>query len=741
MDALLDLLWKSSLLLAGAGVAALLARRASAATRHLIWTAGLTAALALPLGSALLPRLPVAALPATPVRALLPTSPAPPGRALPLHPPGSVELAGSRTAPLLPSPRPPEIDWARVARLVWASIALALLLRVAAGDLQLQGIARRAQRAVDREWLDLLEECSARIGFRRPVILLHSGEVEVPITWGTLQPRIVVPSAAAEWRREHRRAVLLHELAHVGRRDALTQLIARVCCALHWVNPLAWLGARAMRLERERACDDRVLREGARPTEYASSLLEVARNAAPGSGGTALAMARRAQLEGRLLAVLDPRADRRPAGRRRTVAVACAAACIAAPLAAVQAERAGRAPADPAPMSPPALADLSQPASRPAPKPRIAQATPPTPPAPPTPPTPPAPPAPPSGRGTHIESHDGSSVWTSSWSDGSRSSTAVARGEIRWSADADDIASISPGGSFDLTIQEGARHWHAEIFPGAEGLARTLLVDGSPRPWDRQWFARALEDLDRHTGFAAEIRFPKLYRQGGARAVLAWVDGLEGDHVRRRYLTLLVARDPMDDSTAQAVFRAVEKMSGDYERAEVLRAAAAKARLDTDAKREAFLKACLGVHGDYERGRVLHELIAQPKLSPGLTGAVLEAVSTMSGDYEKAQALTGLAQRHPADAIDYLRSATKVAGDYEHARVLKALIGAQKLDGAAQVEVIRQARRLGDYESTEVLVALTGSTRLTAEAQREYQSAAQRLGDYSRKRALAALER
>jgi hypothetical protein len=75
MDALLELFWKSSLVLCGAAFASLLARRASAATRHLIWAAALAGGLALPVGSALLPRLPVAALPAPAETVELPREP------------------------------------------------------------------------------------------------------------------------------------------------------------------------------------------------------------------------------------------------------------------------------------------------------------------------------------------------------------------------------------------------------------------------------------------------------------------------------------------------------------------------------------------------------------------------------------------------------------------------------------------------------------------------------------------
>jgi hypothetical protein len=141
---------------------------------------------------------------------------------------------------------------------------MALFLRIAAGDLQLRGIARRARRAVDAEWLDLAREESDRLR-RRPVELLESAETDVPITWGFSRSRIVLPEGASRWPLAQKRAVLIHELAHVQRHDALTQLVARIACALHWPNPLAWIAAREMRAERERACDDRVLRKAPGP--------------------------------------------------------------------------------------------------------------------------------------------------------------------------------------------------------------------------------------------------------------------------------------------------------------------------------------------------------------------------------------------------------------------------------------------------------------------------------------------
>lgn len=306
-----ELLLKGSAVLAVTALAVFLLRHAAAATRHLVWSAGVAAAVALPLFAAVLP-------------------------AVPLLPPA---LAARASAPVESAPHAGDLP---LALLVWIGGTIAMALRAAVGDLHVRRLAARARPVTDREWLRLFEEARGDLGLARRVRLLASSEISVPVTFGMVSPVVLVPADVRGWPERRKRFALLHELAHVERFDAVTQILARLACALHWPNPLAHLAARAMRIERERACDDRVLACGAMPSEYADDLLQIACEAR--GPALALEMSRPSRLEGRLLWVLDPRAPRGRATSRSALAACSAALCLSAPLASMRAEP---APADP----------------------------------------------------------------------------------------------------------------------------------------------------------------------------------------------------------------------------------------------------------------------------------------------------------------------------------------------------------------------------------------------------------
>jgi TonB family protein len=128
------------------------------------------------------------------------------------------------------------------------------------------------------------------------------------MTWGLLRPTILLPSRWASWLVEKLDAVLAHEIAHAARFDVVAHRIARVAAAVYWFNPLAWFAVHQAQLERERACDDLVLRRGTPASSYAGELVEFAR--ALSAPAAVLPMARRSRLEARVMAILDPRTNR-----------------------------------------------------------------------------------------------------------------------------------------------------------------------------------------------------------------------------------------------------------------------------------------------------------------------------------------------------------------------------------------------------------------------------------------------
>lgn len=371
---LLDTALKGIVILALATAGVLFMRRATAALRHLVWLTAVIALLCLPALSVLMPGwnvlpnwfesvspsiqvLPMSsssALPATDISRgadMLTTAPpeesAHQAASVPRRQ-GALPDSGSHAEAMLPGVDTPLADdVAAEHRLVtvgfwllatWAAGALVFSVVTCLGLLSLGRLETNAQHVTEQLWRSQVERLSRELGLRRPVCILLSRQQNMPMVWGLFGIKVLLPEAAAHWASDRRRFVLLHELAHARRWDYLTHLLTRLVCAFHWFNPLIWVAARRMAIERERACDDLVLNSGLEPADYAEELLQVVAGLrCPTSlGAAAIAMAHPSKLESRLKAILDATISRRRLTRVGVGACLLAAICLVLPLASLR---------------------------------------------------------------------------------------------------------------------------------------------------------------------------------------------------------------------------------------------------------------------------------------------------------------------------------------------------------------------------------------------------------------------
>lgn len=722
-DFVLAVLIKATLVLVATGALTLVWRKSAAARRHLVWALALGALVVLPLVQWLGPIWPVLpSLGRSPVD-LAPT-------VAPMHPLDApvdeirspprreAQTPPVTTAPLLSAPAtgPRPETWLLA---LWLSGVTLVLGGYALGRWRVARLAVRSQEVTAPGWCDLFNQLRAELGVRRRVRLLTVSWPAMPMTWGVGHPVVLLPADAESWPEQRRRDVLLHELAHVERRDCLTQLLALVACALYWFHPLVWLAAARMRVERERACDDRVLAAGSRPSEYAEHLLEIARTLRAGAATalSSLAMARPSHLATRLLDVLEPTRRREALTRRLVWSASVVAALVVLPLAAVRSTDAAPV-ASPAPttrlVDAPSNSGASSVAMHRVMPPRVDQ----------------------SGVDSatcqfrppkvvnwqSVQEHDHDLVVRSTIGrciTELRASTA-----FKFTTDFADIAGIEGGDLLVVEQRGGAVDRRVEI-RGRDASQRRWFVSNDERPYDaeaRTWLAATLTDLLRRTGYAAEERSRWILSTRGIEGEFQEIALISGDYAKRIYYQALVADGRLDAPTvARVVRQAGDEISSDYDLAELLVSVAAKYPL-TEPARTAFVTAANHIESDYDRHRVLAVVLAGRDLPDDLAAAVLGSAGGIQSDYDLAEVLIVLMQKHPIGegmSRAFFTAVNSIASDYDRHRVLSTLLAQRRAGPTLVVAVLKSATGISsDYDRAEVLAQVAAAYPLD-EATRE----------------------
>lgn len=205
------------------------------------------------------------------------------------------------------------------ANIQWVSALYLLILCVMSWRL-LQGLRyartlrHRGLLAIEPEWQLATDRYARQLGIGSRVRVYLSQLVDVPATLGYLKPVILLPAACiTQLTPAQLESILLHELAHIRRKDYLVNILVAFMETLLFFNPFTRLLARHIRRERELSCDDLVLSGIPEPIDYATALLSIEKiRRGPVA---ALAMASngtKGQLLSRIRRITRVQEDRRP---------------------------------------------------------------------------------------------------------------------------------------------------------------------------------------------------------------------------------------------------------------------------------------------------------------------------------------------------------------------------------------------------------------------------------------------
>lgn len=539
---------RGGVLLAAALLASLAMRRSSAAARHAVLSVGVLAQLVVAFAPAMTPNLPVP-FPAPETVVVEKAVDHAGASAATIRTPGDrwntvseSEERGSHSAPVL----------ARLGVALWAGVAAAILLRYLLGHLRVGRLRSRARPAEGEFPRGILSAATRAVDLRRPPDV-RLADIPMPVACGIVRPAVLLPCAAVGWSGKRLRMVLVHELAHVRRRDVAIQGLVQLACALFWFDPLLWWARARLRADAESAADDAVLRAGIPADRYVLELVRLLRETVPARWPVAVASIGR-DLGPRAVRVLDPRI-RRDEIRRRPLTVGVGLALAATLLlgAATPAARdlgAGQ------------LLDglASGCAWRP--------------------------------DGRHVDrwtEASGQPGWQVLWEGDGCEVEFLARPSPSLSGGI--LAPPTPGGRLAVRVRRGAAIDSVVLRRDDGGAlhvtASAGLAGGTSLP---TWLRALADEIALHTAFDASNRVETLLQVGGVPAVLAHAEGTQGGHAAGVYLAQLMAsRRLADDELVRALRIAIGHVSSDVVMTELLRAVALRYPVGEPGRvREAF---------------------------------------------------------------------------------------------------------------------------------------------------------
>jgi len=158
---------------------------------------------------------------------------------------------------------------------MWLIVVSYQITRVLTQRKSLRRLLQQAQP--NPELKTVVQQCAATLGLPHPPTTLQTDANVSPFVCGVRQPKLVLPLSLVDSATPTRlRQIVLHELAHIRRRDLLWCWIPTVMQIVYWFHPAAHWVAYRIKLERELACDQlAIAHSGSSASDYADTLVDV----------------------------------------------------------------------------------------------------------------------------------------------------------------------------------------------------------------------------------------------------------------------------------------------------------------------------------------------------------------------------------------------------------------------------------------------------------------------------------
>lgn len=281
-------------------------------------------------------------------------------------------------------------------------------------------------------------------------------------------------------------------------------------------------------------------------------------------------------------------------------------------------------------------------------------------------------------------------------------------GKITFNEEETAVKSLSPNGY--LKYKKNDKKLVIESNSKGE-VSYEFYDDGEKLAFDergKKFLAEAIKDMVSY-GTDAEGRVERIYKKGGAAAVLKEVGNMQSDHVKSIYFEYLLTNHQLSSSEmteiAQKVGTAIDsdfekgkllgKFSGDY--------------LKNTATAKAYLDAVISINSDFEKANALKNILKQSLNDEQFT-QVFSAANTINSDFEKANVLKSVLKNNkisPQQFSEVLKTIASINSDFEKANVLKSVLSDNTLSSSQFSETLSVINDINsDFERANVLKQL-----------------------------------